>query len=97
MSIGTKIEATGLNRLQKVLWYLLLVWFAFVFVACLVLPSIAADLARWGVIMIVLITALRIVALGEIFRRKKLYRFWLLACTLVLVLISTVLLKYFTQ
>ena len=96
MSARNQSQVGRLTRLQQFLWYCAFAWFFLVCVLYLFDTSLAASVSHGGVVFVVVVTVVRIVALMEVFRRARLYRFWLLGCVLILVLISTILLKYFS-
>ena len=89
-----KIPTAGLIRLQQILWYSV---FALFLVICVLYPfdlQLSAQIAFWGVILIVVGTAVRIIFLSELFRRAGRTGLWTLCGILLLVLIGTILLKY---
>lgn len=86
-------HVSTLVRLQAVSWYLFALWFGAVTIMfCAEWPA-AADLAFWGVVMILAVVAVIVVLIAELFRRSRLYRYWLLAYMLLVILLSTVVLK----
>ena len=88
------LNREGLTRLQKALWYVVLVWFGGV---CLVYPldlALATVLSHWGVGLVVVMTGVRIAYLSELFRKAGRKTSWLLTYVLLAVLALTILLKY---
>jgi len=79
--------------LHGVLWYLFLCWFLLVTVLCLTGERVAGELAYWGIILILAGTAARLFLTAELFRRSALYRYWLLSYMVLLILLSTIILK----
>lgn len=86
-------QVSTLVRLQALSWYLFGLWFgAATIMFCVELP-LAADLAFWGVITVLAVVAVIVVLIAELFRRSRLYRYWLLSYMLLVILLSTVILK----
>ena len=88
------LNGEGLTRLQKTLWYAVLVWFGAV---CLLYPfnlELATRVSLWGVGFVVLVTGIRIAYLSELFRRAGRRTSWLMTFVLLAVLALTILLKY---
>jgi hypothetical protein len=84
-----------LIRLQRVSWYLIFGCFLLATFLYLLQLSIAESVAFWGLIALLTMTLVKIFLLAEQFRAARLYRFWLLSYTLLLILLSTVLLKVY--
>ncbi|MFQ6008676.1 MAG: hypothetical protein ACE5K8_06960 [Candidatus Zixiibacteriota bacterium] len=85
----------GLMRLQSIAWYAFLGFFLSA-TALFFFESPAADhIANWGIVVIFGLTLTKIIILSEQFRAARLYRFWLLSYLLVVIVLSTVLLKMY--
>jgi hypothetical protein len=84
-----------LTRLQSIAWYVFLSLFLSA-TALFFFESPAANrVAYWGLVVILGFTLAKIIILGEQFRAARLYRFWLLSYLLVVILLSTALLKVY--
>ncbi|HUV29789.1 MAG TPA: hypothetical protein VMY05_01670 [Acidobacteriota bacterium] len=77
---------------QRVMWYLFLVWFLTTTLLSVLGWPISADLSRWGIIIVLLATLTRLIVLSEMFRRSAFYRYWLLCFMLAALLLSTIVL-----
>ncbi len=83
-----------LIKVQRVTWYLVLVYFAFVYALFLLDFPNAFELVAYGVVLILVATAAKLVIMAEQFRKAGLIRFWVLGYLLVLILIGVVVQKY---
>ena len=81
------------TRWHRWSWYVLTLWFGAAMVVRLLAPTWDERIATWGIMLIFAVVGVKIVLLAELFRRAKLYRFWLLCYMLLVILLSTVLLK----
>jgi len=59
----------------------------------LLAPTLDERIAMWGIMLIFAVVGVKIVLLAELFRRARLYRFWLLCYMLLVILLSTIVLK----
>lgn len=81
-------------KIQRFSWYFALGYFAVVSVMYFANSAQVVVFSRLGVIYLLAMTILKLFVLAEQFRSVRLYRFWLLSYALVLILISTVFLRY---
>ncbi|UCE25705.1 MAG: hypothetical protein JSU74_06585 [Candidatus Zixiibacteriota bacterium] len=87
-------EVDMLIRIQQITWYLVMVYFAAIYVLFMLDFEGAFELARYGIILILGATVLKLVVLAERFRIARLRRFWLLSYLLVLILAAVAVLRY---
>jgi hypothetical protein len=87
------VRARLLVRYQQRAWYLLTFWFGAVSVLHFLDLGAARVTALIGLIGVLATVGGAIVIVGELFRRARLYRFWLLTWLLIIILLSTVILK----
>ncbi len=87
-------EVGILIKIQQITWYLVMVYFATIFVLFMLDFEGAFELARYGIIIIIGATVIKLVVMAEQFRIARLRRFWLLSYLLVLILIAVALLRY---
>ena len=88
------VLTTGLVKLQKLMWWIILAWFS---AARMVYPfrsELATDISRWGVFLILAATLIRIIAVTELFRKETIHRSSLIGYLLIIILLVTVLLGY---
>jgi hypothetical protein len=83
----------GLTRLQSIAWYVFLGLFLTATVLFIFESPAANRVAYWGLVVILGLTLVKIIILSEQFRTARLYRFWLLSYLLVVLILSTALLK----
>jgi len=84
-----------LIKLQQVVWYLVLVYFAVISALFMLDFQGVFKLAGYGIIFIIATTALKLVVMAEQFRKAGLRRFWGLAYLLILILAAIVAGDYF--
>ncbi len=89
-----RLSARPLIVLQRALRYLFFIWFLIVTALSLTGNTVATELAFWGIIIVLVGTITRLLLTAELFRRSALYRHWLLSYILLVILLSTVILKY---
>lgn len=84
-----------ITRLQQITWYLFFFWFALANFLYIFEDQTADLFSYWGVVLILLSTTLVIAAIGEQFRRTRLFRFWLLCYMLIVILIAVIIAKVY--
>ncbi|UCG61731.1 MAG: hypothetical protein JSV52_00125 [Candidatus Zixiibacteriota bacterium] len=84
-----------LIKVQRVTWYLVLIYFAVVYALFLLDFAGASDLVAYGIVLILAATAAKLVVMAEQFRKAGLLRFSILAYVLVLMLAAIVVQRYF--
>ena len=84
-----------LIKLQQVVWYAVLVYFAVLSVLFILDFEGVFDLAGYGIISIIVTTGLKLVVMAEQFRMAGLRKFWGLAYLLVIILAAIVVGDYF--
>ena len=89
------IPTSGLLRLHKAFWYLVMAWFAVVCVFFPINADLATEFAFWGVVFVLLMNVARLLFLTELFRRAGQRRYVWLGLLLLFVLCATILYKYF--
>lgn len=82
-----------ITHLQHWAWYLLLVWFGLATVLFRHAHVASETISRWGVVAILAVVGLEVVLIAELFRKARLYRYWLLGYTLLVILLFTIVLK----
>ena len=87
-------DTTHLIRWQRWSWYIFSAYFAAVTVLYVAGSGLAETLTFWGIAGILGSTLLKISLFVWQFQKAKLYRFSLLSYLLVVILLSTVILKY---
>lgn len=80
---------------QRITWYVVLVYFAFVFALMILDFALAADMALYGIILILGATGVKLIVMAEQFRLSGLKRFWALSYLLILILTAVVIHRYF--
>ncbi|UCD64310.1 MAG: hypothetical protein JSW34_02400 [Candidatus Zixiibacteriota bacterium] len=83
-----------LIRLQQVIWYIILMYFAALAALFMLDFEGVLELAGYGIIFIIATTALRLVVMAEEFRKSGLRRFWALSYLLILILAGIVIGDY---
>lgn len=81
--------------LQRIVWYVVLVYFAGIVALFMLDIEGAFSLARYGIIFILAAIALILVFMAEQFRKAGLRRFWGLSYLLILILAAIVAGDYF--
>ena len=87
-------DTTSLIRWQRWSWYIFSAYFALVTVLYVAGSAMAEMLTVWGIVGILVSTMLKIFLFVTQFQKAGLYRFSLLSYLLVVILLSTVILKY---
>ena len=90
-----KKDTGSMAGIQKILWYIVIIWFASVSCLFLFNHELALMLSQWGVIGIVLFTLIRVIALSEIFRKTNRTRYSLFSYLLLIIIILTIATKAF--
>lgn len=89
-----RYDTTSLIRLQQISWYVALAYFGILAVLAVIGIDNAVDLARYGVIYVLVITLTKLFIMAHQFRAVNLRKFSFLSYLLVLILVSIVLLRY---
>lgn len=89
-----KYTDSSLILVQRVSWYLAFGLFALVTVLFFIKSSYAVITAKASVIMILFLTLLKILVMAQKFHMIKLTRLVVLSYILIVILLSTVLIKY---
>jgi NADH:ubiquinone oxidoreductase subunit 6 (subunit J) len=84
-----------ITRLQQTAWYLFLFCFAVATAFYFLGYPQAEIISYWGIVLILLITSIVIVTIGEQFRKTNLFRFWLLCYMLIVILLSVIIAKVY--
>ena len=84
----------ALIKVQQFSWYFAFVYFAIVAVLYFIDYANVNVYSIAGVIFVFVVTLLKIFIMAEQFRKAKLYRFWLLSYTLVVILLMIILIRY---
>jgi len=87
-------DTTPLIKWQRWSWYIFSAYFALVTVLFVAGSGIAETLTVWGIVGILVSTLLKIFLFVKQFQKARLFRFSLLSYLLVVILLSTVILKY---
>ncbi|MCK4573088.1 MAG: hypothetical protein KAU36_01900 [candidate division Zixibacteria bacterium] len=87
-------ETATLIKLQQVSWYLALAWFGLIAVMIFAGVEGAVLFAKYGVVYVLVVTVAKLFIMAHEFRKVKMTRFFILCCVLVVVLLSTILLRY---
>ena len=88
------IDAKLLIATQRLIRNIIVIYFGVVVGLILVGHRLADDAAGWGIVLLLIATALRVIALTRLFQKAHLKLHTLLACLLLLLLISTIILMY---
>ena len=83
-----------LIKVQRVTWYLVLIYFAAISAMFWLDMSQAPVLAPYGVILILAATGIKLIVMAEQYRLAGLRRFWGLSYLLVLILVAIVIVRY---
>lgn len=89
-----KYSAKNLIRLQSLTWYVVFALFVTVAILYLIGWPQTDHLAKAGVIVILVATLLKLIVIGEKFRKIKQKRLMILSYILLLILLSTAMVKY---
>lgn len=92
---NNKYSIQSLIKVQQYAWYILLIYFAVVSIVFLFEWPLAETLAIIGVIFIIIVTILKLFIMGQHFNKLKLRRFSLLSYLLVIILLATVIWRFF--
>lgn len=84
-----------LIKLQQVVWYAVLVYFAVLSALFMLEFEGVFNLAAYGIIFIIVTTGLKLVIMAEQFRKAGRRKFWALAYFLVVILAAIVAGDYF--
>ena len=87
-------DTGSLIRWQRWSWYIFSAYFAIVTVMFVAGNRLAETLTVWGIVGILASTLLKIFLFVRQFQKAGLFRFSLLSYLLVVILLSTVILKY---
>ncbi len=82
-----------ITLLQRWAWYLLTLWFGVASILYGYSHPLAGAVARWGVVAMLAVIVLKVILIAELFRRARIYRYWLLGYMLLAILLFTVVLK----
>ena len=91
----TNFQTAALIRLQRFSWYFALAYFGLVAFMVAVGFEGAVEFARYGVIYVLLVTVAKLFIMAHQFRKVRMNRLVILCYALVLILGSTILLRYF--
>lgn len=83
----------NLVNIQKIGWYLILIYFALTAFAYFFFPDLPVDPGLIGVYLIYLITFIKIIVIAEKFRELKLMRFMILSYSLILVIAIAIVIR----
>ena len=87
-------DTMPLIKWQRWSWYIFSAYFALVAALFVAGSPIAETLTAWGIAGILVSTVLKVFLFVRQFQRAGLFRFSLLSYLLVVILLSTVILKY---
>jgi len=85
----------SLIKVQQYAWYVSLFYFTVVVIAYLTELWFAQTLAIIGVVFIITVTILKLFIMGQHFEKLKLSRFSFLSYLLVVILIATMIWRFF--
>ena len=88
-------QISRLVGLQRMAWYIFFAYFLVAACLHLLVADIAYRVTFWGVILLLGVTLSKLVIIAEQFRAAEMRRFQILSYVLALLLLSTILLKYF--
>lgn len=94
MNNDSKYTDNYLLRIQSLTWYVVFILFVVVNILYFLGWDQAKHLAVGGVIVILAATLLKLIVIGEKFRRIKLKRLMIMSYLLLVILLSTALVKY---
>jgi len=92
-----EIPTDFMISLQRILWWIIFGWFLAASTIGVFKTQLAVDLSFVGVILIIIMTILRIIAVSVIMKKVGRGQDSLIGYLLLVVLASTVLIKYFTR
>ena len=88
-----KFTDNNLIKYQQLFWYLAIIVFGFITFLYFINSSIAPVLAYAGIILVLVTTLFKLVIMAEKFRTVKRYRLSILSYFLIILLLSTILLR----
>lgn len=88
-------QTKTLVRLHTLLWYFLIAWFALAAGLYLFGAAAADFFARFGVILTIAVTILRLTVMSEQFRKADNSRFQLINYLLISIILITIIFKRF--
>ena len=83
--------------LQRWVYRLVFIYYAAIVIMLFAGSAIAGELAFWGVIAILVMTLAKAFVMAVVFLKGKLYRHSLLVFVMILILLSTVILRNWMQ
>ncbi|MDH4157660.1 MAG: hypothetical protein OEW00_10345 [candidate division Zixibacteria bacterium] len=88
-------QISRLIGLQRTAWYFFFAYFVVAAGLWVLGADIAGRVTFWGVVLVLAVTLSELVIIAEQFRVAEMRRFQILSYVLALLLLSTIVLKYF--